>query len=151
MAEQVAQPQGQVQEPESGAGFSQRMLDGIERVGNKVPHPVLMFLYLIVIVVLLSQVLEWLDVSATETIAVPVPVEVSESYYEDTTQTQLAVDPTVEELEDPDFELVESVIPINGMLDVEGIRFIFTSFVTNFQNFGVVGVTFIAMLGAGAA
>ena len=27
--------------------FSERMLDGVERVGNKVPHPVLMFLYLI--------------------------------------------------------------------------------------------------------
>jgi aminobenzoyl-glutamate transport protein len=37
------------------------------------------------------------------------------------------------------------------MLDIEGIRFIFTTFVTNFQNFGVIGVTFIAMMGAGAA
>jgi aminobenzoyl-glutamate transport protein len=25
-------------------GFTQRMLDGIEKRGNKIPHPVLMFL-----------------------------------------------------------------------------------------------------------
>ena len=35
------------------------------------------------------------------------------------------------------------------MLTIDGIRFIFTSFVPNFQNFGVVAVTFIAMIGAG--
>ncbi len=29
-------------------GLTQRLLDGIETVGNKVPHPVLMFLYLII-------------------------------------------------------------------------------------------------------
>ena len=28
--------------------FMERMLDGVERLGNKVPHPVLMFLYLII-------------------------------------------------------------------------------------------------------
>jgi aminobenzoyl-glutamate transport protein len=36
-------------------------------------------------------------------------------------------------------------------LTVEGIRFLFSSFVRNFQGFGVVAVTFIAMMGAGAA
>jgi aminobenzoyl-glutamate transport protein len=33
----------------------------------------------------------------------------------------------------------------------EGIRFIFTSFVPNFSGFAVVGITFIALLGAGVA
>lgn len=42
-------------------------------------------------------------------------------------------------------------IAIQGLLNVGGIRFIFSSFVLNFQGFGVVAVTFIAMLGAGAA
>jgi aminobenzoyl-glutamate transport protein len=80
-----------------------------------------------------------------------VPIEVQENYYEDTTQIQLNVDPTTSAIDDPDFEIVEETIEIKGMLTVDGIRFIFASFVTNFQNFGVVGVTFIAMLGAGAA
>ena len=36
---------------------SERMLDGIETLGNKVPHPVIMFLYLILFVALLSALL----------------------------------------------------------------------------------------------
>ncbi|NTU85360.1 MAG: hypothetical protein HGA45_39415, partial [Chloroflexales bacterium] len=43
--------------PGQQGGFTQRLLDGIERVGNKVPHPVLMFLYLIGGVIVLSAIL----------------------------------------------------------------------------------------------
>ncbi len=136
---------------DDGASFSQRMLNGVERLGNKVPHPVLMFLYLIAFIIILSQVLDWANVSVTETIAEPVPVEVQPNYYEDTTQTQLEVDPAALPLEDPTFELNEVTISVRGLLTIEGIRFLFTSFVTNFQGFGVVAVTFIAMMGAGAA
>ena len=131
----------------------QRMLDGIEKVGNKVPHPVMMFLYLIGFIIILAQVLDWAGVDVTETIALPVPVQSVPNYYEDTTQHQL--DPYAasdgEQIDDPHWELRETTIAVRGFFTVEGIRFIFTSFVTNFQNFGVVGVTFIAMLGAGAA
>ena len=35
----------------------QRFLDVVERVGNKVPHPVIIFLILIAIVMVLSAVL----------------------------------------------------------------------------------------------
>jgi aminobenzoyl-glutamate transport protein len=124
-----------------------RMLDGVERVGNKVPHPVLMFLYLIGFVIILSQILAWFDVSVTELVADPVPVEVMPDYYEDTSQPQYEG----QEYAEPEFELVERTISIESLLTVDGIRFLFTTFVTNFQNFGVVGVTFIAMMGAGVA
>ena len=40
---------------------------------------------------------------------------------------------------------------INSLLNVEGIRFIFTSFVSNFAGFSVVAVVFVAMMGAGVA
>jgi aminobenzoyl-glutamate transport protein len=50
------------------------LLDVIEKVGNRVPHPVLMFLYLIIFVILVSTLLSWLGVAVTDTIAVPVPV-----------------------------------------------------------------------------
>ena len=63
-----------------------RLLDIIERAGNKVPHPVVMFLYLIIGVIVLSSVLAFAGVSVTETIAVPRRVEVVPGYYEDTTQ-----------------------------------------------------------------
>ncbi len=130
--------------------FSERMLDGVERVGNKVPNPVLMFLYLIVFIIVISQVLDWLDVSVTETIAEPVPVEVVPDYYEDTTASVIEGQYYPDEA-DEHFDIHEVTVSVQGLLDVEGIRFIFTSFVSNFAGFSVIAVTFIAMMGAGAA
>ncbi len=60
--------------------LSERLLDGIEKVGNKVPHPVLMFLYLIIGVIILSQILAFAGVSVTEQVAEPVPYAVSHNY-----------------------------------------------------------------------
>jgi aminobenzoyl-glutamate transport protein len=131
--------------------FTQKLLDGIEKAGNKVPHPVMMFLYLIAFVIVLSQILALVGVSVTEVITEPVPIQVEKNYYEDTTQVQSVVPPEGNEYADVQFQTREETIPVKGLLNVTGIRFIFTSFVTNFQNFGVVAVTFIAMLGAGAA
>ena len=143
MSEATAAPQ-----PAGTGGF----LGFIERAGNKVPHPVLMFLYLIIGVIVLSSVLAWAGVSVTETIAVPDAVEVIPDYYEDSTQP--IIEPPVGDLADGyegDWHLEEVTIPINGLLSVEGIRFIFTSFVPNFAGFGVVAVTFVALMGAGVA
>ena len=50
----------------SDKSLTQRLLDGVERVGNKVPHPALMFLYLIIGVIVLSAVLSFLNVSVTD-------------------------------------------------------------------------------------
>ena len=125
-------------------------LDFIERTGNKVPHPVLMFFYLIVGVVLLSAILAFAGVSVTDEIAVPDAVPVTPNYYEDSTQP--IIEPGVGEFDYEDDWHVETVtIPINSLLDTNGIRFIFTSFVPNFAGFGVVAVTFIALMGAGVA
>jgi aminobenzoyl-glutamate transport protein len=60
-----------------------RLLDTVERVGNKVPHPVLMFFYLMIGVIVLSALLSLLGISVTEQIAVPAPVEVTPDFYED--------------------------------------------------------------------
>ena len=52
--------------------FTERMLDGVERVGNKVPHPAMLFVYLIVGVIALSQILFFFNVKATyEVVARP--------------------------------------------------------------------------------
>jgi aminobenzoyl-glutamate transport protein len=128
--------------------LTERMLDGVEKLGNKVPNPVLMFLYLIVFIIIISQVLDWMDVSVTETIAEPVPVETVPNYYEDTTGTVIDSEAYPDE---QSFDIHEVTISIQGLLNVDGIRFIFTSFVSNFAGFSVIAVTFIAMMGAGAA
>src|SRR5687767_14868912 len=43
----------------------ERMLDVVERVGNKVPHPVVIFVMLIGLVILLSHVFYLIGASAT--------------------------------------------------------------------------------------
>src|SRR3954447_27064472 len=59
----------------------ERMLDGIERLGNKMPDPAILFLWLCLGVILLSQALAWLDVKATYQVVAPPPVAGVETYY----------------------------------------------------------------------
>ena len=131
------------EKPKSGG-----WLGTIERIGNKVPHPVLMFLYLIIGVIVLSAILDWANVSVTEQIAVPVTQETELSLYGDSTEAQslLPDEPYATE-----FEIQEQTIAIRSLLTTEGLRFIFTTFVSNFAGFSVVAVVFIAMMGAGVA
>jgi aminobenzoyl-glutamate transport protein len=131
--------------------FMDHLLDGVETLGNKVPHPVMMFVYLIVFVIVLSTLLQILGVSVTEQVLEPVPVPVEHNFYPDTTQIQLEATQDGLEWSDTHFEARSETIPIKGLLTIDGIRFLFTSFVPNFQNFGVIAVTFIAMMGAGLA
>jgi aminobenzoyl-glutamate transport protein len=123
------------------------LLDRIEALGNKVPHPVLMFLYLIIGVIVLSTVLAFFDVQVTETIAVPDETQVTADFYEDTTEPIFSELPPYGE----EWHLEETTIAVQPLLSVEGIRFIFTSFVPNFTGFAVVGIAFIALMGAGVA
>jgi len=127
--------------------FMDKLLNTVERVGNKVPHPVLMFSYLIVGVIVLSAILSLLGVSVTEPVAVPVSVPVTPDFYEDVSEYSLSGAGT----EDVDYEIKEQTTSIESLLSIEGIRFLFTSFVPNFQGFGALAVTLIAMMGAGAA
>ncbi len=131
------------EKPKSGG-----WLGTVERIGNKVPHPVLMFLYLIIGVIVLSAVLDAMGVSVTEQIAVPVSQDVETEFYTDSTEPLegLPAEPW-----DTDFEIQEQTIAIRSLLTTEGIRFIFTSFVSNFAGFSVVAVVFVAMMGAGVA
>ncbi|HNS01706.1 MAG TPA: AbgT family transporter [Anaerolineae bacterium] len=124
-----------------------KLLNGVEKVGNKVPHPVLMFAYLIVGVIVLSAILALLGVSVTELVAVPVPVEVTPDFYEDVSEYTISGTGT----QDVDFVIQEQTTAIKSLLTIDGIRFMFTSFVPNFQGFGALAVTLIAMMGAGAA
>lgn len=136
---------------EAAAGeknFAAKLLDGIERVGNKVPHPVLMFLYLIIFVMALSHILYLLNVSVTEEIAVPVLQLPEEVYFLDSVEPDT---PLGTEAYSTEFEIKEQTIAIRSLLSVEGIRFIFTSFVGNFAGFSVVAVIFVAMVGVGIA
>jgi aminobenzoyl-glutamate transport protein len=127
------------------------MLDGIERLGNKVPHPVIMFLYLIAFVAVLSAVLAAFDVSVTENVAVPGPTEKIEAIEGTLGGSIVAYDEFGDPLEIPDYTIEEQTFAVQSLLSIDGIRFMLSSFVNNFAGFAVVAVTFVAMAGVGVA
>lgn len=129
-------------------GLMQKVLDGIEKAGNKVPHPVMIFVYLIVLVIVLSAILSALGVGVTEQVLVPASPEIVDLEYVGGAELPIEV---VAEPASTDYVIEEVTVTIRSLLSVEGIRFIFTSFVNNFANFSVVAVIFVAMIGVGVA
>ncbi|WP_371402853.1 SLC13 family permease [Kribbella sp. NBC_00662] len=129
-------------------GGMQRVLDGIERVGNKVPHPALIFLALIVIVIVLSQILSWAGTSVTTEVAEPATVQVAPEYEGGSSVAGNDAPPAPAI---PDYTVKHETITAESLLTGDGIRFIFTTAVQNFNDFGVVAVILVAMIGVGVA
>src|SRR5690554_6493704 len=100
----------------------ERMLDVVERVGNRVPHPVVIFVMLIGILIVLSHVFYLFGAAVAF-------------------QT---IDPETE-------ELVDNAVAAQSLLTADGLRFMFTGVVDNFMSFTAVGVIIVAMLGVGVA
>ncbi|WP_393053942.1 AbgT family transporter [Streptomyces sp. LN549] len=128
---------------------SQRVLDFIERIGNKVPHPAVIFLVLCGLVIVLSAILSALDVSVTYETTVPEPIVAEETYNGGTSEPSIEYPPS--ELYVHDYGVKTETTGIESLLTGDGIRFIFTSAVDNFNNFGVVAVILVAMVGVGLA
>jgi aminobenzoyl-glutamate transport protein len=132
--------------------FSEKMLDGIEKAGNKVPHPVIMFLYLIAGVMVLSVILSAFNVKVTEDVAVPIP---KDTIAQISGQLGGSIVPydiyTGHIVELPAYTIQSQTFEVKSLLGIDGIRFIFSSFVNNFAGFSVVAVTFVAMMGVGVA
>jgi aminobenzoyl-glutamate transport protein len=129
--------------------FMARMLDGIETLGNKMPNPAVLFSLLCVGTIVLSQVLFWLNIHATyETIAPP-PIPTHETYYGG------SVEPTdVGPAEPADPDLYKPRIEhtkVQGLLTADGVRYLFTSFVSNFRNFAAMAIILVVMIGVGLA
>src|SRR5262245_58874248 len=136
-------------ETDAEKGFMERLLDAIERAGNKMPHPAILFLVLCGIVIVLSQILYWADVSATFQVVKPPPVPTEETYYGGSTEPT-DVGPTVPE-PPGEYQLQTETAKVKGLLTGEGVRYLFTSFVSNFRNFSAVTIMLVVMIGVGLA
>lgn len=137
--------------PDAAAGGS-TFLDAIERAGNRVPHPVIMFLYLIAGIAVISALLAAFDVSVTETVATPLPVQELRDVRDVLGGQVVPFDlANGEVVEIPEYVLEEQTYDVNSLLSIDGIRFMLSSFVNNFAGFAVVAVTFVAMAGVGVA
>jgi aminobenzoyl-glutamate transport protein len=102
--------------------FMQRVLDRVERVGNMVPHPAVIFIILIGLVIVLSHILYLFGARVS---------------YE-------VINPETHKIE-------KMTTAARSLLTIDGIRFMFTGVVQNFMSFQAVGVIIVAMAGVGVA
>jgi aminobenzoyl-glutamate transport protein len=131
-------------ELETKPGGLQRILDFIERVGNKVPHPAVLFIWLCVGLILLSQVLAWVGWSATYEVVKP-PVEIAQEI--DIGGSILPGELISGEQADAEsYNVVTETAEVQSLLSGDGIRFLFTSFVQNFM-----AIILIVMIGVGVS
>lgn len=132
---------------------SKGFLNWIEKVGNKVPDPTIMFVYLIGLIAVLSAILSWIGVSVTDDVVIPVPKDEFSQINEQFGGNSWQIYDTTTGMpaEIPDYTIEERTFEVRNLLSIDGIRFFFSSFVDNFAGFGVVAVVLIAMAGVGVA
>ena len=102
--------------------FFLRFLNGVEMVGNRLPHPVTMFALLAAAIVVISGICAYFGVSATG-----------------------------EMIDVKTMELTEQTISVVSLLNREGLAYMLTNVVSNFTSFAPLGVVLVTMLGVGCA
>jgi aminobenzoyl-glutamate transport protein len=100
----------------------QKVLDVVEKVGNKVPHPVIIFLILIAVVLVLSHLFYLLDASVSYEVINP------ETHKPETVTTAA-----------------------RSLLTASGVRDMYSRLVPNFMGFTAIGLLVVAMVGVGVA
>ncbi len=138
------------QASESSKTTMQKFLDLVEKVGNKVPHPVIIFLTLIAIVIVLSAVLSAAGTSISYETIVPISaVEATTTAEHIDYDTGLSV--SYQPLAAKSYKIETRTVAPRSLLTTEGIRFIYSSLIPNFMGFTAVGLMIVAMVGAGVA
>ena len=117
---------------------------------TRCPHPAIIFIILIAGVIVLSQILYIVGASVTYEVVAPPPV-VGEQGYPPGSAVEVPSVPPAFDYHEEDLHVEHETTAVNGLLTADGIRFMFTSPVANFNNFGVVGIILVAMLGVGLA
>jgi aminobenzoyl-glutamate transport protein len=129
----------------------QKLLDVVERVGNLVPHPVIIFLVLIGVVVVLSQVFYMTGTSVSTEVMVPRdPAPAADATY-NASDYDIAGKFEYQAIDEDNFQIETRTITVRSLLTRDGIRFIYTSLVPSFMAFTAVGLMIVALLGAGVA
>jgi aminobenzoyl-glutamate transport protein len=131
---------------------SGRFLNSIERLGNRIPNPTIMFLYLIALVAILSAILSWANVKVTDKVMTPVPTEQLQHLNDALGGTIVPFDTsTGMAVSLPEYTASEQTFAVHNLLSADGLRVFFSSFVDNFAAFSVVAVVLVAMAGVGVA
>lgn len=131
---------------------SGRFLNSIERLGNRIPNPTIMFVYLIALIAVLSAFMSWANVKVTDTVMTPVPTEQLQHLNDALGGTLVPFDTaTGLAVTLPDYTVSEQTFAVRNLLSADGLQVFFSSFVDNFAAFSVVAVVLVAMAGVGVA
>lgn len=102
--------------------LTMKFLDGVEKVGNKLPHPITLFGIFCLAIMVISAI------SAASGLSV-----------------------TAELIDPKTMELKEQTVKAVSLLNTDGIKYILENAVKNFTSFAPLGVVLVAMLGVGVA
>lgn len=123
MSQNPKQPTGpDKKELEQKKNWFTHFLNGVEWLGNLLPHPVTLFALFCMGVILISGLAEWLN------------WQVADPRHPNT----IAGNPTV------------FITPVS-LMNAEGLRMIIANLVTNFTSFAPLGTVLVALLGVGVA
>lgn len=103
-------------------GIYDRFLQFIERMGNLLPHPIMLFVWLCLIVVVVSAIGEWAGWSSPDPRSAGKSAEGAAEYVE-----------------------------VRSLMSEDGMRWIATALVENFVKFAPLGTVLVALLGVGLA
>lgn len=98
----------------------EKFLDKIEYLGGKIPHPLVLFLWLALIVIIVSGIAEYFKWQV--------------NFSSVNTKTKV---------------VEETVVAARSLMSKEGITYIFTTMVKNFTGFAPLGTVLVVMLGIG--
>jgi aminobenzoyl-glutamate transport protein len=127
----------------------QKILDVVEKVGNKVPHPAVIFLILIAIVLVLSVILGAMGTSVSYDVLVPAPAKVEKATEPDLTLYDTGA--AVTYAPDEHYKIEKRTVTARSLLTKDGIRFIYSSLIPSFMGFTALGLMIVALVGAGVA
>jgi aminobenzoyl-glutamate transport protein len=129
----------------------QKILDVVERVGNKVPHPVLIFLILIAIVAVLSAILSATGASVSQEVIVPAGEASAADEGLDVSAYDTGTIVQYDTMDEKAYTIETRTVKARSLLNVEGLRFMYSSLIPSFMAFTAVGLLIVAMVGVGVA
>lgn len=131
----------------------QKFLDVVEKVGNLVPHPAIIFLLLLAGVIALSHVLHLTGAKVTYDVIVPATTPEAIDTYQEYDALHFSGGDALgyDAIDESDSEIEQRTSGARSLLTTEGLRFMYSSLIPNFMGFTAVGLLILAMIGVGVA
>jgi len=139
------------QSTDASKTMMQSILDMVEKIGNKVPHPAIIFLALIGIVIILSVILGAMGTSFNYEVIVPMTEPLEPNNVIQASDYDTGTEVTYERLDQKHYTIEKRSVTARSLLTSDGIRFIYSSLIPSFMGFTAVGLMIVALVGAGVA